>query len=290
MADIETLKTLMEGMRELYGVEKQISAQLAKMYWEDLKEFSNEDLEAMFRAHRRDPDRGRFFPKPADLLAKAAKAGPKHLAADAAWSIALQSFDEKSSVVWTPEIGRAVAVALPVWNSGDRIGSRMAFKAAYDAILASLPAVSIPKWQVSLGHSPQARLEAVEKAQAMGIINKKQADILLPHYLKPASPEVSAAVKMLAKPMNGEAQVIDMNSTQESPKSVFLKRWREMLADAAVRARAREELEQQEKAAARASEAAARKVSLQRAEYKIAQIEQAKAQALIDAGKKQDAA
>ena len=245
MADSKVLIELMEGMQALYGIEKQLPTAVAKMYWEDLKNFSNEDLEAMFRAHRRDPDRGRFFPKPADLLAKAAKeAGPKHLAADAAWSVALQSFDESASIVWTKEIGKARSVALPVWNSGDKIGARMAFKSAYDAILSASPAGDIPKWEFSAGTDPKARLAAVERAQAMGILTHGQAQLLLPHYLKPINPDVSEGLKMLSKPMSGEAQVIDANSTQESPKSIFQKRWREAMAEGEARVRAREEAEE----------------------------------------------
>ena len=43
----------------------------------------------------------------------------------------------------------------------------MAFKVAYEAILAALPPGSIPKWRVSVGHSLEGRAEAIKKVMCV---------------------------------------------------------------------------------------------------------------------------
>ena len=62
------LAMLLTAMGEMYG--KEISPALAEMYFSDLSEFSIEAIEAAMTAHRKDSDRGRFFPKVADLIDK----------------------------------------------------------------------------------------------------------------------------------------------------------------------------------------------------------------------------
>ncbi len=55
--------------------------------------------------------------------------------ADEAWALALETFDEAATVCLTDEILLAAVAASPVWESGDRVGARMAFKAAYERVL-----------------------------------------------------------------------------------------------------------------------------------------------------------
>lgn len=56
------------GMGEVY--DRTISPAAAGIYFDDLKDYPLADVLAAFSAHRKDPDRGRFFPKVADLIAK----------------------------------------------------------------------------------------------------------------------------------------------------------------------------------------------------------------------------
>jgi hypothetical protein len=56
------------SMGELY--DRKISPTLAEMYFRDLAEYPLEEVLATFETHRKDPDRGRFFPKIADLMDK----------------------------------------------------------------------------------------------------------------------------------------------------------------------------------------------------------------------------
>lgn len=56
------------GMGEVY--DRKISPAAAAIYFDDLKDYPLADVLAAFSAHRKDSDRGRFFPKVADLLDK----------------------------------------------------------------------------------------------------------------------------------------------------------------------------------------------------------------------------
>jgi len=58
----------MMAMGELYN--RELSTTLVSMYYEDLREFSLLSLLEAMRSHRLDPEEGKFFPKPSDLIAK----------------------------------------------------------------------------------------------------------------------------------------------------------------------------------------------------------------------------
>jgi len=48
--------------------DQQFSVEKAKVYMELLGGYSGDDISLAFRQHMKDPDRGRFFPKPADII------------------------------------------------------------------------------------------------------------------------------------------------------------------------------------------------------------------------------
>ena len=246
MADTQAVYSLLQDAGMLY--ERAVTPALGLIYYEDLKSFSNEAVMQMYRDHRCDPERGRYFPKPADLLAKASKTAPAHPVADVAWAIAIRSFDENDTVVWTEEIASARAACMPVWQIRDHVGARMAFKAAYDAILARLPVGSIPKWQISAGSDPKARLEAVEQAQAAGLISRQQANKLIPHYLKPITSKGSAIAGLLSNKSQAllghdqpksDSRVVEMPATNEHARK-FRARVAKLKADLAESSAKRE--------------------------------------------------
>src|SRR5688572_5877701 len=83
------------------------------MYFRSLVRYPLAAVRAALDAHIRDPQRGRFFPVPADLVAQLdglaaadGRPGPEE-----AWAIALRSRDEGDTVVWTAEMAQAVAIA-----------------------------------------------------------------------------------------------------------------------------------------------------------------------------------
>lgn len=141
------------------------------LFFRALAKYPLEAVRAGFDAHVGDPQRGRFVPTPADIVAQieglAAEDGRP--GADESWAVAVMARDEAATVVWTEEMRQAWAVARPVMDLGDEVGARMAFKDAYarlvdDARRRRTP----PSWQLSLGHDAQGRREAIERAVEAG--------------------------------------------------------------------------------------------------------------------------
>ena len=58
--------TIFYAMGEFY--DKQVSKELLLMYFDDLIEFSINDIRLGAKSHRQDPKHGTFFPKPADII------------------------------------------------------------------------------------------------------------------------------------------------------------------------------------------------------------------------------
>ena len=242
MADRKVVLDLITAAEMVYD-HKELPEALVRIYYSDLGHFSNADLTEMFNAHRRDPDRGRFFPKPADLLAKAPQ-GPKHNTADSAWAICVSSFDESATVVWTQEIADARKAAKIIWDIGDKVGARMAFIGTYNAILGRLPPGAIPKWRLSPGSDPEQRLEAVQRAQSMGLISPQQAHKLLPHYLKSDANEAGAAIAGLLT-----GKVVEMPAN--NPQAVAFRARIQEIKGTMAQAKADRELAAQEQSAAK---------------------------------------
>ena len=101
--------------------------------------------------------------------------------ANEAWGIALSAFDEAATVILNEEINEAMAAARPVMNSGDDIGARMAFRDAYERVVRKNRITGIkPKWYPSLGHDPMLRADAIQAAEARGLLTRSQAAAYLP--------------------------------------------------------------------------------------------------------------
>lgn len=147
-------------------------------------------LELALDAHARDPKCGRFFPQVADIFAKLPNENA-HPGADSAWAIAMQSFDEEASVVWTKEIAAARNLALPIWEAGDKVGARMAFRDGYEKAMSNI--TSAPVWTLSPGHDLLLRQEAVQHAVNAGLITKREGSAMLPHH-NAIAPEVHDAI------------------------------------------------------------------------------------------------
>jgi hypothetical protein len=91
------------AMGEMYG--KELTAPMTQMYFDDLSEFSLEKVLAAMTAHRKDSDRGRWFPKVADLIDKLETKNvtyktSRHPALMAERSRGLIAHQEKDASVW----------------------------------------------------------------------------------------------------------------------------------------------------------------------------------------------
>jgi hypothetical protein len=90
-----------------------------------------------------DACRTKTFPPTLPEFIKMCWAG--HPTADEAWALALKAMDENQTVVWTNEIMYAWERCRAVYQDGDKVGARMAFKAVYDGLNLS----GRPDWIVS---------------------------------------------------------------------------------------------------------------------------------------------
>lgn len=160
-----------------------------------------------------------------------------HLLPNEAWALALRSLDEQETVVWTPEIARALGVAKPVLSGGDQIGGRMAFLAAYERELEAAKAEGRqPQWQVSLGHDQQRREIVLNEAVSAGKLPAPKVAHLLTPPEKPLTQEgqrqrkrmVSQLREIINKPADAHAQARREAREQEEARR------RELLAQAGV--------------------------------------------------------
>lgn len=153
------------------------------LFFKALEQFPLEVVRAAMTAHIRDPQRGKFQPAPADLIAQieAAQGGDGRPGVDEAWAMSLAAMDEAETVVWTEEMSAAFSVCRAVLATGDKIGARMAFKDAYLRLVteANRQHKSV-KWHVSLGTDAGRRTDAISKAQVAGLLPAAQAQALLP--------------------------------------------------------------------------------------------------------------
>jgi hypothetical protein len=165
------------AMAEIYG--KGVSEAAAEAWFATLHDVSIEDFERAMMAHLRDPDVGRFVPKPADILAQLRGAAAQDGRPDADEAFAMLPKSEAETAVWTPEMAQAwYAGACDLYQT-DRVGARMAFRSAYERYVRSARASGDPvKWQVSMGHDTHGRAEPIRKAIADGRLPKVAAQLL----------------------------------------------------------------------------------------------------------------
>lgn len=187
----------------------------ARLWFDLLADHSIEEVCAAFRAHMRDPQRGRFVPVPADLIGHIEASKPAPMSANEAWAIALQGRDEAATVITSNLIDHAMSACQSILDIGDKIGARMAFLAAYERAVA---AGVVPVWRLSLGHDHRQRAEVVERAAAMGLITTQHAAALLP------PPEPTADGMAIAGLLTGPKADADITEKNRA-------RWRKLRDD-----------------------------------------------------------
>ncbi|AMM84130.1 hypothetical protein [Martelella sp. AD-3] len=97
--------------------------------------------------------------------------------ASEAWAAALPALDERETVVWSKETRAAWNVARPVMLTGDKVGARMAFIAAYDRLVgnAKLNGCTL-SYEVSYGWDETGREAAIERAREHGLLGNGRAE------------------------------------------------------------------------------------------------------------------
>lgn len=169
-------------------------------------------LEVIDKAISMHVKRAKFAPTPSDIAEIINGHAPQHLTADEAWAIVAKSFDEFETVVWTKEIAEARALVSELYDSGDHIGARMAFRSAYDRIIKS---AGVPVWTICAGYDKQRRIEAVTESVRIGRIPQKVLD----RYLLDAPVQDAGPIAGLLT-----GSVVQMPSNDENLKA----RWHEL--------------------------------------------------------------
>lgn len=165
--DAAPFVALLRDVFGLYLQAKPLNDGQVAMFFRALQRYPLDAVRAALDAHVRDPQRGRFPPLPADVIAQIdgiaandGRPGPEE-----AWAIALGSVDERATVVWTREAAQAMQVARPVLANGDEVGARMAFREAYVRLVDEARAAGAPaQWSASEGWDAEGRARAIEQA------------------------------------------------------------------------------------------------------------------------------
>lgn len=172
--DKKRFMSAMGGLGTAFKVS--VSEDQFRLYWSLFNEYSIDEFEtACFQFLKR----GKFFPAPAELLELIPSSKAKqHVSADEAWGIVMASMDEYETVVMTKEIAEARGIAYDIYAAGDKIGARMAFKDAYNRIIATAPAA---QWFVSRGFDKTRVESAVQKALQLGRLSNDDAAKYIEH-------------------------------------------------------------------------------------------------------------
>ena len=152
----------------------EMSESALEVFEADLAEYSDGQILAALTRCRREL-RGRLTV--ADVIDRMASVGG-HPSANEAWALVLAAADESETVVWTEQVAEAAGIAQPVIDAGDEVGARMAFRDAYERIVAAHG--DAPRWFPSLGHDPEKRAGAIERAVRAGLMTQQHASGLLP--------------------------------------------------------------------------------------------------------------
>lgn len=196
--DIAPFVNLLEEAWALWPHAKPLTSGQATMFFRAVSAFPLDDVRQALDAHTKDSTRGRFPPTPADIIAQIEQslAADGRPGAEEAWAIAVRGVDENVTVVWTEEIAQAWQISRPVFDLGDEVGARVAFRDAYNRLVVEARmAHRKPVWTEALGFDPELRIQAVRHAIALGRLEPAQ----LPLLEAPRDPN-GGLQKLLASP------------------------------------------------------------------------------------------
>jgi hypothetical protein len=179
-ADFDTFARILGGCLGLWN--RVPSPEVSAFWFRALEGYDLATVSAAFSAHVRDPENGKFEPKPAHVIAQIERAvkNDGRPGAEEAWSVAVASQPEAETVVWTDETRQAwFDAALPLIRVRDQIGARMAFKEAYARLVTEARANQTPVvWIVSDGTDPERKRAAVARAVESGRIPASELQAL----------------------------------------------------------------------------------------------------------------
>jgi len=161
--------------------DKKISPERVSVYWDALAHRSLEDIKTAINRHVQDPDRGRFFPLPADISAQLPKDLNAWLDANEAWAACPK--DESVSAAMCEEMSQALFIAQDLIYMGDMVAARMAFIEHYKRLVETAKSENRkPVWFPSYGDDKTQRFKADRE-----VIERQ--NLALPSNAKKALPE-----------------------------------------------------------------------------------------------------
>ena len=223
--DFNEFSDLLDSAYDLIGVgaNKTISSGAKAMFFKAMGGYTIEQFRFALTAHCMDKQRGRFTPKPADIIEQldGLGGGDHRPGADEAWAIALTSRDEAETVIWTEEMAEAFALCSPVLQMGDEVGARMAFKDAYSRLVSSARHAGKPaKWSASLGWDSAKREAVIQKAQTAGLLPAPVVHALLPNHSAAEFDDCPEGLKRvkeeLAKLQDGWAKAAEQRAAAQA--------------------------------------------------------------------------
>ena len=182
-SDFDNFSELLTTTAEMYN--KTFKPTQTAIYFNVLSKFPIEAVRMAFNAHLQDSERGRFMPLPADLIGHLEKMRfDDRPSAEEAWSVAVQSIDDRLTVVWTEETSQAwFAAASELMAIGDKFNASRGFIAKYNDLvsLARLQGKQVV-WVVSAGDDKDLRDRVIREAYQAKKITKAQAAVMLPYH------------------------------------------------------------------------------------------------------------
>ena len=182
---------------ELYDNAQPPTEAAANLWWNALARFSLEDVRWAFGQHVGDPRAGQYPPKPSHLISHLQRrVADRWPAAGDMWRLALESCDERNTVVWPEEAARAAASAQPLLDGGNNIGASIAFREEYKRLVEqAVHECRLPEGRVSLGWDRDQRAAVIERAAADGLLPAPAAR----RYLERLHPDVSMTAMLEAQ-------------------------------------------------------------------------------------------
>lgn len=168
MDDIDRIVEAVTATAEVMG--QQMTATAIALIAEDLSEYPIADVDKALRRVRRECQRFSL----AAVIERLPNGWP---GPEEAWASFPKS--EEDTGVVTQEALRAWGIAEQLWEHGDKVGARMAFKEAYQEAVAQAD-MRTPQWQVSLGWDVKKREEPIKRAIEQGLISYERVQHILP--------------------------------------------------------------------------------------------------------------
>lgn len=183
--DFEPFAGMLEDIADVLPNAAAPTAAQKALFFKAVCDYSIAQVRKALDAHLRDPQRGRFFPVPADVVAQieGAAAHDGRPGAEEAW--AMMPTSESESVVWTEEMAEAFGVVGHLMHS-DAVAARMSFKQVYQRLVSEARASGrTVRWTACLGDDSAQHELALASAVRAGRLTQAQANYSLPALAEP---------------------------------------------------------------------------------------------------------